>query len=268
MTPTHRIPAHFLSQQVRILVIGCGGTGAAFASGLPYLHQAMLALGHPAGIAVTVADGDLISESNCVRQPFSVHEIGRNKAETLVSRINLYWGLAWTAHPEHVTQDSKLGPYDIVIGCVDSRKARALIAAKLKTRAIDAAYWMDAGNESDFGQIVIGEPHERSHYDPTGTQPKQPRLPTVAEMLPQMVEPGRETGPSCSAAEALTRQAPFTNHVIAHHMLFMLGQMFRTGGLDHNGLFLNLRDGSVSRVAIDPAQWAMLRGEPEMALAA
>lgn len=268
MTPTHRIPDSFLTKQVRILVIGCGGTGSAFASGLPFLHQSMLALGHPSGIDVTVADGDLISETNCVRQLFSIHEVGRNKAETLVTRTNLYWGLGWTAHPEHVTPDSKLGRYDIVVGCVDSRKARALINSLLQTRAIDATYWMDAGNESDFGQIIIGEPHELKRYDPTGTQPKQLRLPTVAELLPQTIKPGRETGPSCSAAESLTRQAPFTNPVLAQLMLFMLGQMFRTGKLNYSGVFVNLQDATMSRIAIDPAQWAMLRGEPEVTLAA
>ena len=51
----HRINQRLLNGPVRMLVVGCGGTGAAFASGLPYLHQAMRALGHPGGLQVTVA---------------------------------------------------------------------------------------------------------------------------------------------------------------------------------------------------------------------
>ena len=40
------------------------------------------------------------------------------------------------------------------------------------------------------------------------------RLPMVDELLPETVRPGPENnGPSCSAVEALTRQAPFTNHL-------------------------------------------------------
>src|ERR1019366_5744284 len=49
--------------------------GSAFASGLPYLHQAMRALGLQ-GLQVTLLDGDLISETNCVRQPFNRGEVG------------------------------------------------------------------------------------------------------------------------------------------------------------------------------------------------
>ncbi len=58
----------------------------ATAAGLPYLHQAMIANGHPAGLHVTLMDGDAISPSNCVRQPFSRSEIGLYKAVVLVNR--------------------------------------------------------------------------------------------------------------------------------------------------------------------------------------
>jgi molybdopterin/thiamine biosynthesis adenylyltransferase len=54
-----------------ITVVGCGGTGAQVAMGLPYLHQALLATGHPFGLRVFLADGDTVSETNCVRQPFA-----------------------------------------------------------------------------------------------------------------------------------------------------------------------------------------------------
>jgi hypothetical protein len=54
----HRLHAELLGREVRILVVGCGGTGSAVLGGLPYLHQAMLAQGHPCGLSVTVMDGD------------------------------------------------------------------------------------------------------------------------------------------------------------------------------------------------------------------
>src|SRR5665811_670578 len=72
---------------VHMAVIGCGGTGSAFASGLPYLHQAMRALGLH-GLEVTLMDGDLISETNCVRQPFSRGEVGMHKSIVLASRFS------------------------------------------------------------------------------------------------------------------------------------------------------------------------------------
>ena len=52
------------------------GHGQRDFGGLPHLHQALIASGHPSGLAVTVIDGDRISAANCVRQPFSASEIG------------------------------------------------------------------------------------------------------------------------------------------------------------------------------------------------
>ena len=72
-----------LKHKVRVLVVGCGGNGSAIAAGLPYLHQALLAYGHPEGIHVTLLDPDVISPTNCVRQPFSQSEIGLYKSVVL-----------------------------------------------------------------------------------------------------------------------------------------------------------------------------------------
>jgi len=43
----HTLDPQLLERPIRILVVGCGGNGSAVVSGLPYLHQAMLAFGHP-----------------------------------------------------------------------------------------------------------------------------------------------------------------------------------------------------------------------------
>src|ERR1035437_8158024 len=90
--------------RVKVLIVGAGGTGSAFLLNLPYLHQALLAWGHPTGLDVTVMDGDTVSETNCVRQPFAVSDIGHNKATILVNRLNLFWGLKWSAVPGYFTR--------------------------------------------------------------------------------------------------------------------------------------------------------------------
>src|ERR1041384_4799326 len=128
---SHRIHPELLKQRVRVLVVGCGGNGSAIAGGLPYLHQAMLAAGHPYGLDVTIMDGDLVSATNCVRQPFSQAEIGHFKAVVLVSRMNLFWGMNWKATPQHLTGKSTIERADLVVGCVDSRAARRTIACKI-----------------------------------------------------------------------------------------------------------------------------------------
>src|SRR5216117_4087263 len=88
----------------------------------------MLVAGHPGGLHVTIMDGDIISAANCVRQPFSSAEIGLAKAVVMVSRLNLFWGLNWTASPEFLSEQSKITDFDLVIGCVDTRAARIMIA--------------------------------------------------------------------------------------------------------------------------------------------
>ena len=110
-------------------MVGCSGTGSAVAAGLPYLHQAMLAWGHPHGLHVTLVDGDKISRTNCIRQPFSESEIGFYKATVLVTRINLFWGLDWEGVPEFMDEGWRNETTDILIGCVDSRKSRRMITA-------------------------------------------------------------------------------------------------------------------------------------------
>ena len=76
----HSLPPGFLGRRpVRVLVVGAGGTGSAILMGLPYLDQAMRVWGHRYGLQVSIMDADTVSESNCVRQPFSVSDIGRTK---------------------------------------------------------------------------------------------------------------------------------------------------------------------------------------------
>ncbi|MGH9454322.1 MAG: PRTRC system ThiF family protein, partial [Terriglobia bacterium] len=164
---THRLHEELLRQVVEVLVVGCGGNGSAIVSGLPYLHSAMLTQGHPYGLHVAVMDEDTISAVNSVRQPFATSEIGLNKAIVLVNRMNLFWGLEWTVVPKAPTQEtlrSSYGSYngrylqsDIVIGCVDTRVARAAIRDAVSNWST-VSYWLDLGNHATGGQFVLGEP--------------------------------------------------------------------------------------------------------------
>src|SRR6202162_91584 len=122
----HTILPHLLRRTVKVAVVGCGGTGSAIISGLPHLHQALLAYGHTSGLSVTVMDGDRISPTNCVRQPFSASEIGVCESLVLSTRWSLFWGREWEAVQNHVNASHDLrNDFDLVIGCVDSRAARA-----------------------------------------------------------------------------------------------------------------------------------------------
>jgi hypothetical protein len=64
---------------VRVVVVGAGGTGSAIVTGLPYLDQAMRARGHRFGLEVALMDADVVSETNCGRQLFSISDIVRTR---------------------------------------------------------------------------------------------------------------------------------------------------------------------------------------------
>jgi len=158
----------------------------------------------------------------------------------LATRINMFWGLGWKSSPQFLDA-SWQEETDIVIGCVDSRKARRAIT---NTRSYwESSYWLDIGNNADTGQFVLGQPENRNN------QKAESRLPTVAELFPEIINPKldkRDRLPSCSAVEALERQEPFVNQVLANHSLAMLARLFRYGRLSYHGGFVNLATGRVS----------------------
>src|ERR1700723_1128995 len=249
----HRVPGVLLQKKVRIAVIGCGGTGSAVAAGLPYLHQAIVARGHPYGLDVILIDGERISRTNCVRQPFSESEIGLYKATVLATRINLFWGLGWQGLPCFV--DETWGhETDIVIGCVDSRAARNAIT---RTQTYwNCHYWLDLGNNADTGQFVLGQPENPKNKS------VEMRLPTAAELFPELVDPNldrKDKLPACSAIEALERQEPFVNQTLAYQALAMLARLFRYGRLSYHGGFVNLRTGRTTSLVVDPVVWERLK---------
>ena len=255
---THNIHRELLRRPVRVLIVGCGGTGSAIAAGLPYLHQAMLACGHPGGLQVTIMDGDTISPTNCVRQPFSRSEVGLYKAVVMVNRINIFWGLSWEAVPAHLSDRKALSPsYEncigrthIVIGCVDTRAARAVIRDTTGNfSTVD--YWLDVGNNTDSGQFILGEPLNEVN------RRARTRLRTVAEWFPEIVDASLDNDglPSCSAAEAIERQEPFVNQTLAQHALGLLARLFRYGMTAYYGGFVNLASGACAPLPVVPGLW-------------
>jgi PRTRC genetic system ThiF family protein len=235
----HKLDPQLLERPIRILVVGCGGNGGAVVSGLPYLHQALLAFDHPGGLAVTVIDPDTVSETNCLRQPFCRTEIGLSKAITLMHRINSFWGLNWQGMQAQIQQIAKDIEIDLAIGCVDTRKARRAIDAWVRKSRV--LYWLDLGNSASSGQFILGQPKNAVN------RKKKNRLPTVAELYPEILalDDEHDPQPSCSAAEALTRQEPFINQNLAGQALAMLTQLLRRGSLPYHGGFCNLSMGQV-----------------------
>ncbi|MFM0003981.1 PRTRC system ThiF family protein [Paraburkholderia dipogonis] len=246
MTLLHTTPPQMLSGPWKVVVVGAGGTGSALLSSLARLHHAMIELGHPGGIECVVYDDDTVSEFNVGRQGFYPNDVGQYKATLLVNRLNLLMGTSWTAEPRRV--DSKLNLYaDMVIGCVDSRRARHAIAQAAKRGKV--RYYLDCGNETDRGQVILGE-FGKARHD---------RLPHVGDLFPDLLNPKNDKGddaPSCSMADALRKQSLVINQAISVQAFNLLWSLFRNGGLNFSGVFVNLATGRTNPIPIDPAAWA------------
>jgi len=266
MRVEHLLPRDLIrNRALRVLVIGAGGTGSAIVMGLPYLDQAMRVWGHRYGLAVALMDADQVSETNCVRQPFSVSDIGQNKATVLINRINLFWGTSWLAAPNQFHARSFERDYDrcpdLVIGCVDTRAARRVIESSFSRGLKRVSYWLDLGNNAASGQYVLGQPLNARN------RRKAERLRTVSELYPEIVDEsgGEDPLPSCSVAEALEHQEPFINQTLAASALAMLAQLFRYGKIAHHGAFFNAKTGQMCALPVDPALWRKVKRRTKLA---
>lgn len=243
---THHLPSSMVNHAWRVVVVGAGGTGSALLPNLARLHHAMVELGHPGGIQCTVYDDDRVSETNVGRQGFYPNDVGRHKALLLVNRLNNLMGTAWEAVPERVERRTGIAA-DFVVGCVDSRRARQEIVTAAQTNQVQ--YYLDCGNETDRGQVILGE-LGRARPD---------KLPHAGELFPELLDASLDKGddlPSCSMAEALRRQSLVINQAIAVQAFNLLWTLFRTGTLTHSGVFVNLATGRTNPLPIDPDVWA------------
>jgi PRTRC genetic system ThiF family protein len=274
MRVTHHYEAPRYQAHFRIVLIGAGGNGSAILNSLPYLHQALVAWGHR-GLDVTVIDHDIVSPTNCVRQPFGTADIGLNKATVLINRINLFHGLQWQARPVRFTRELNLftgyinsSQPDLVISCVDTKAARAEMHQAFFNKESGpwrtVRYWLDLGNGSTHGQFVLGQPLNAEN------RPKSDRLRCATELFPEIMDTssGEDDQPSCSAAEALERQEPFINQSLAATAMSMITRMLRYGTLDYHGAFYNAASGRVAPMPIDPEMWAKARKRQRRAHAA
>ena len=156
---------------------------------------------------------------------------------------------------------------NLTITCVDTIAARMAIGQHLESprkgnagrghdpwRDLNAEaharpmYWLDFGNAQKTGQVVLGtvRPIEQPEKLPA-EQEAATDLPHVLEMFPVLSEQDEsDSGPSCSLAEALTKQDLFINSTLCNLGMAILWRMFREYRIVHHGVYLNLENLTVN----------------------
>ncbi|KZX78235.1 hypothetical protein A3715_10230 [Oleiphilus sp. HI0009] len=218
-----------MEKVINIDLIGAGGNGSEIFDGLIKIHHGLLCCGHSFGLNVRVWDDKDVSEANCVRQRFYSHEIGQNKAVTLVNKANMFFGVGWKAMPVRYNESIELKS-DIVITCVDSIKARQAVYNANKDIKTDAL-WLDMGNNKDHGQVVLG------HLNSNRENAVKNIIDTYPEILTSEDKPDT---PSCSSRESIIRQDLFVNQKVANAASNMLWQLMRKGSISKNAIYMDL----------------------------
>ncbi|MES2111903.1 MAG: PRTRC system ThiF family protein [Bacteroidota bacterium] len=254
-TPTavHITDNHLINppNPITVNLIGAGGTGSQMLTAVARINHALLNLNHP-GLMVTVFDDDRVNEANLGRQLFAATEIGFYKSVVLVNRINRFFGTNWKAVTHRFsdgTDDNNKARANLYVTCVDTAMARFNISEVLYPLSNKARYdrerplyWMDMGNSRDTGQVILStigsiQQPESELYKPVD------RLPFITEMFLDQLEQADRTDdtPSCSLAEALTKQDLFINSAVANLGASLLWQLFREGMIFNRGIFINLK---------------------------
>lgn len=250
---TYFLPQEWLSRPINIVLVGCGGTGSEMLDELFRIHTLLIAL-DGFGLDVHVFDPDKVSAANIGRQRFLQCDIGHMKSEVLVTRLNSYGGTQWRYSTEPYASSLTGIDYDVIITCVDNAELRADIGASENCEEKYSSHWsrreslwLDCGNDSHSGNVILGhiEPGESSI-----------RLPNVFDLYPILAAMEESNEPSCSTAEALTRQDYGINRSIAREGANLLWQLLRHGELNHHGSYINIREGSVTPLKIDKEVWA------------
>lgn len=234
-------PFDWMQNTVNIAVIGAGGSGSQVITGLSKINYAIKQLGHE-GINLTVFDPDEVSASNVGRQNFYPADIGQNKAILLTHRANMFYGTNWQALPilfEPTQYNYR--DYDIIIVCVDKAQFRADLVNNAKD-VFGAGMMLDMGNGASTGQVIFGHLGKVSK--------DEIRLPNVLDYYPELDGMDDDDEPSCSMEEALSKQDLFVNTGVVTPALNLLWSLLRHGGLDHQGVYVDVKTGESTPINI------------------
>jgi len=253
------IPHDLRRHQVAIDLVGAGGTGSRLLTALAELHIALNSTGHP-GLRVFAWDPDRVSEANVGRTAFAPSDLGQLKSAVMISRINMVFGLDWRAfgeayrYPSPWTVERAGEPPGLVITCVDTLGARANLHRQMLVGELPPPrLWLDCGNGEESGQVILGEPEWMGNPD---AYRRRPRLPTVVDVFPGMLESAETEepdAPSCTLAMALGMQGLSVNRLMADYAQNLLWRLFRDGGLDVHGYYVNAKTGRTNPIPVGGA---------------
>lgn len=101
-------------------------------------------------------------------------------------------------------------------------------------------FCMDFGNARTTGQVLIGNIRGKILQPVSNEYLPVPRMNVITEEVRYSTIKEKDSGPSCSLAEALQKQDLFINSMLAQTGCDILWRMLREGRTFYRGAYLNL----------------------------
>ena len=110
---------------------------------------------------------------------------------------------------------------------------------------------MDFGNSQTKGQVIIGTVREKVLQPSSQEYIPMPKMNVITEEVDYAKFKEKESGPSCSLAEALEKQDLFINSTLAHIGCDILWRMFKEGKTLYRGAYDNLETLKVIAIPVE-----------------
>jgi len=256
-----------LTPRVRIMLIGCGGTGSWLAPAAARVAR-LLYEKFAKDVLVGFIDPDVVEEKNIYRQNFCRAEVGFNKAVALATRYSTAWGVNIVAAPHKYSSGlaSDMGGYryddlNVLIGCVDNPGARSDIQGSIRNIQ-GAVFWLDCGNVKEAGQVLIGRNDPGNKVNTFPMPERCAWVPLPSRQHKELVgkgtgndeesQPVDTAGLSCAEIAMLDEQGLTINQTIAAIAADYLVRLLLTHSLDKFQTYIDLNSGSMKSTYITP----------------
>jgi hypothetical protein len=229
-------------------VVGCGGTGGFAAEGLCRIL--------PSSVPLVLIDPDRVESGNLRRQNFFREDLGKLKSEALAQRLSRKYdrAVAYSTLPVSLTP---LGFNSLVVGCVDNGPARRDIAGKFnQTFGNVPAWWVDAGNGENFGQILIGNRTGTAQYTTGEKGDRFYSLPLPTQQRPELFR----QRPAAGSCDDISGQGPTINQSMAVLVVEVVRRLIE-GSCLWIQLYLDMNQGTLQPVMATPETLEEITGK-------
>jgi len=212
----------------------------------------------PDHLVVMLIDPDRVDERNLVRQNFYAGELGQFKSQALAKRLSQKFNrrIAYFTSPISMLEAFP----DVIIGCVDNGPARRDIADKITRKynpfGMFRGWWVDSGNERNFGQVLIGN-HPASGLEESFETKREIclALPLPTEQRPELLL----TLPAAPACADMDEQGPVINQCMASLVLEVVWRIL-VGTCSWMQLNLDMEMGTLAPVLATPENVSAITG--------